>query len=365
MSRPCRSRSLSNGIGDERSFAALPPELPGILLAWYDQNARPLPWRADGDPYRVWVSEIMLQQTVAEVAARYYPYFLEAFPTVQALAEADLQALLKLWEGLGYYARARNMHKAARVICENYGGVFPNTYDALRRLPGVGGYTAGAVASICFNLPTPAVDANVARVVARIAGITEEITAAVKTRMENALRDIYPADRTGDFTQSLMELGALVCIPNGAPRCSQCPVSSLCAAYRDGTALSLPVKKRKPEKRREERTVFLLSSDGRLALRRRDGAGLLGGLWELPNVPGMLTEAEAVAQAESWGVVPEALKKAVRKSHAFTHIRWDMVCYELECRKTVPTFFWVARHGLQKSYPLPTAFKKFIDSEIG
>ncbi|SHI01817.1 A/G-specific DNA-adenine glycosylase [Sporobacter termitidis DSM 10068] len=342
---------------------ALPQLLPQALLAWYNKNARALPWRKDRDPYRVWVSEIMLQQTGAEVVARYYPRFLEAFPTVQALAGADEHALMKRWEGLGYYARARNMQKAARVIAEKYAGVFPDTYEALRELPGVGDYTAGAVASICFDRPTPAVDGNVIRVVARIAGIGDEITDAVKKSIAEALRAIYPTDRPGDFTQSLMELGAVVCLPNGQPRCALCPAAGLCAALRDGTALSLPVKKRKPEKKREERTVFLLSCGGSLALRHRENSGLLGGLWELPNVSGALDEAGAVRQAEAWGTRPAALIKALRRSHIFTHIRWDMVCYEIACREKTPDFTWVTARELRESYALPTAFSKFLDGE--
>jgi A/G-specific adenine glycosylase len=345
---------------------SLPAALPRLLLDWYDKNARPLPWRADDDPYRVWVSEIMLQQTGAEVVSGYYARFLEAFPTVGALAEADQQALLKLWEGLGYYARVRNMQKAARIVRDTYGGRFPDTYESLLALPGVGGYTAGAIASICYSRPTPAVDGNVVRVIARIAGITEEITEAVKQRIGEALRAIYPMDRAGDFTQSLMELGAVICVPNGKPSCmgcltgTPCPAAGLCAAYRDGTALSLPVKKRKPEKKREERTVFLLTCDGRLALRQRDEGGLLGGLWELPNVPGTLTDQDAVAQATAWGVRPCGIRSAVRASHVFTHIRWDMVCFTLECREASDRFVWVTGEELRQTYSLPTAFRKFL-----
>jgi A/G-specific adenine glycosylase len=340
---------------------ALPPELPRLLLDWYDRNARPLPWRRDRDPYRVWVSEVMLQQTGVEVVKEYYARFLEVFPTVERLAEADEAVLLKLWEGLGYYARARNMQKAARTVCDEYGGNFPDTYEALRLLPGVGPYTAGALASICFDLPAPAVDGNVVRVVTRVAGIRDEITDDVKKSIGTALRAVYPQKRRGDFTQSLMELGAVVCLPNGAPKCGICPIAGLCTAKRDGDAAALPIKPKKQPKRQEEHTVFLLKCLGGTALRRREGAGLLGGLWELPNVPGLLGEAEAVGQASRWGVRPAELKKATRRSHVFTHIRWDMVCYEIECLEPAAEFTWAGDGALRDTYSLPTAFRKFLE----
>jgi A/G-specific adenine glycosylase len=346
----------------EKSLYALPAGLPRLLLSWYDRNARPLPWRRDRDPYHVWISEVMLQQTGVEAVKKYYGRFLEAFPTVGALAEAGEQALLKLWEGLGYYTRAKNLQRAARHIVREYGGRFPDSYEAIAALPGVGPYTAGAIASICFDLPTPAVDGNVIRVITRIAGISDTVTEAVKKRIGDALRAIYPPERRGDFTQSLMELGAVVCVPNGPPKCDSCPAHALCRARKDGTALSLPVKAPKADKRRETRTVFILTCEDRLALRRRDGGGLLAGLWELPNVAGRLDETDAVATAAGWGARPAALLKATERRHVFTHVRWDMTCYHIRCRKQAPDFIWATPDELQRTYPLPTAFKKCLDS---
>ncbi len=344
-----------------QSYAELPPALPGLLLEWYDKNARPLPWRRDSDPYHVWLSEIMLQQTGVLVVKDYYRRFLAVFPTVQALAGAEEQTVLKLWEGLGYYSRARNLMKAARLIVNEHGGRFPDTYEKIIKLPGIGHYTAGAIASICFNRPTPAVDGNVVRVITRIAGIGDEVTEAVKKRITESLKAIYPADRPGDFTQSLMDLGAVVCIPNGTPKCGQCPVSDICAANRDGTAMSLPVKSQKQAKKQQELTVFLLSCGDDIALHRRGDSGLLAGLWELPNVPGRLNDTAAVALAAEWGVKPAALLRSFQRSHVFTHIKWDMVCYDIECGAQPDRFVWVSRRELSETYALPTAFRKLVE----
>ncbi len=271
--------------------------------------------------------------------------------------------MLKLWEGLGYYSRARNLMKTARIIVRDCGGRFPETQEEIAKLPGIGPYTAGAIASICFNQAAPAVDGNVVRVIARVMGLDDEVTEAVKKRITAALKAIYPLGRRGDFTQSLMELGAVVCIPNGAPKCAGCPVSGICTANRDGTALSLPVKRRKQEKRQEALTVFLLSCGGSIALRRRADSGLLAGLWELPNAPGSLPDTEAVAVAARWGVKPIALKKAFRRSHVFTHIKWDMLCYTIDCAAQPPCFEWVNRRDLSDTYALPTAFRKLVDED--
>ena len=342
----------------------IPGLLPQRLLAWYDSNARTLPWRIDKDPYRVWISEIMLQQTGVAVVKDYYARFLAVFPTIEALAAADEQKVLKLWEGLGYYSRARNLMKTAQVIIRDDGGRFPETYEEILKLPGIGPYTAGAIASICFDQPAPAVDGNVVRVIARIAGIYSEVSNAIKKSITASLKAIYPADRRGDFTQSLMELGAVVCIPNGAPKCASCPVSDLCIAHRDGTVMSLPVKKQKQPKKQQEFTVFLLSCGDSIALWRRGDSGLLAGLWELPNIPGILTDTEAVALAAEWGARPSALLRSSRRSHVFTHIKWDMVCYYIDCAAQANRFMWASRRQLSVMYPLPTAFKKLVDEHI-
>ena len=279
----------------------LPQQLPERLLEWYAAGHRDLPWRRDREPYHVWLSEVMLQQTRVEAVKGYYRRFLAELPDIPALAACPPDRLAKLWEGLGYYSRMRNLQKAAQVIVSAHGGVFPREYDAIRALPGVGDYTAGAIASICFGLPEPAVDGNVLRVLSRVTDDAAPVTdAAVKREYAARLREIYPAGRCGDFTQSLMELGATVCGPNSQPQCALCPLASLCLARANGTALLRPVKAPKKEKRTEEKTVFILRCGTRIAVRRRPEQGLLAGLWELPNVDGKCSAQQALAQAERW-----------------------------------------------------------------
>ena len=233
-------------------------QLPIPLLVWYRENARTLPWRSDPTPYHVWVSEIMLQQTRVAAVLDYYRRFLEAAPDVSTLAALPQDRLMKLWQGLGYYSRARNLQKAAKQVTEDHGGVFPNTYESIRALAGVGDYTAGAISSIAFGLPVPAVDGNVLRVCARITGDSGDIAApATKKRAAAALADIVPLDAPGDFNQALMELGATVCLPNGAPLCAKCPASDFCRAFQEGRTGELPVKPARKARRVEERTVYL------------------------------------------------------------------------------------------------------------
>ena len=336
--------------------------LPGLLLPWFAQHARALPWRSDREPYHVWLSEIMLQQTRVEAVKGYYARFLAAVPDIPALAAADPDALRKLWEGLGYYSRVRALHSAAQAIMAQYGGRFPQEFAEVRALPGIGDYTAGAICSICFDAPTPAVDGNVLRVVARCTGlracVDEERT---KREVRAALAAVYPAGRSGDFTQALMELGATVCLPNGAPACHTCPLAGRCAA-RDGGWRSLPVRREKKSRRREKRTVLLLRCDGMTAVRRRPEQGLLAGLWEFPNVPGHLDPAQAVALAEGWGVSPRELEREARRRHVFTHVEWDMRCFVLRCAAAPEgALHWVSREELEREIALPTAFRMFRD----
>ena len=263
------------------------------LLDWYRGHARVLPWRADREPYHVWLSEIMLQQTRVEAVRGYYARFLAAAPDAFALAALPEAQLLKLWEGLGYYNRARKAQECAREIAAR-GGVWPDTVEGLLALPGIGPYTAGAIASICFERPAAAVDGNVLRVCARVLDDATPIdNAAHKAALTAALSACYPAGHCGDFTQALMELGATVCGPNRAPQCEACPIAALCLARAHGTAAALPVKAPKRAKRAEEHTVFCLRCGDRLAVERRPSSGLLAGLWQLPNTPGLLDERPA------------------------------------------------------------------------
>ncbi len=337
--------------------------VPALLLPWFQENARVLPWRQDKNPYHVWLSEIMLQQTRVEAVRGYFLRFLEAFPDIAALAAAEEDAVLKQWEGLGYYSRARNLQKAARKIMEEHGGQFPREYADILALPGVGEYTAGAVSSICFEAPTPAVDGNVLRVSSRLTDSAKPIDLPkVKKEVTEALRRIYPEGRCGDFTQSLMELGSMVCIPK-TPRCDECPLSSVCLAEKHGTATLLPKKNPKRARRVSEKTVFFLTKDGKTAVQKRDASGLLAGLWELPNVEGKLSAAEAVQKVTDWGASPMAPTRALARVHIFTHAEWHMLCYYIPCKQTPAPFVWAEKEQLQNEIALPTAFRIFWEEK--
>ena len=338
-------------------------KLPAALLPWYEENKRDLPWRKDRDPYHVWLSEIMLQQTRVEAVKGYYARFLTALPTLQALAQSDDDALHKLWEGLGYYSRVRNLKKCAKVITQQYGGRFPKEYEKVLALPGIGAYTAGAVCSICFDQPTPAVDGNVLRVISRLTRDETPIDSpAYKTHVRQELAKVYPA-QAGDFTQALMELGATVCGPNRKPDCDACPCSAFCEGAKKGDAERFPVKLPKKEKRTEERTVFILSCNGYYALEKRPGKGLLAGLWQFPNCAGKLEMRDALRQAEMWGVHPRELKRQVERSHIFTHIRWDMRGIYMEVSECTGDFIWLTAAQVEKDAALPTAFRQFWEEE--
>ena len=303
-------------------------QLPIPLLQWYRENARVLPWRSDPTPYHVWVSEIMLQQTRVAAVLDYYRRFMEALPTVADLAAVEEDRLMKLWQGLGYYNRARNLQKAARQVAEDFGGVFPDTYEGLLTLSGVGEYTAGAIASIAFGVPVPAVDGNVLRVVARISGDGGDIA--------------RPA---------LMELGATVCLPNGAPLCDRCPAADFCTARREERTGELPVKAAKKARRIENRTVFLIFWGKKVALRRRPGRGLLAGLWEYPNE---LSPAPCPVEAAGLSGGPAG-------KHIFSHIEWHMTAQIVEAASPeLPEgWVWADRAALEREYAVPNAFQAF------
>lgn len=331
--------------------------LPIPLLLWYREHARVLPWRSDPTPYHVWVSEIMLQQTRVAAVLDYYRRFLEAAPSVADLAALPEEQLMKLWQGLGYYSRARNLQKAALQIMERHGGVFPNTYEDIRALAGIGDYTAGAVSSIAFHLPVPAVDGNVLRVSARICGDSGDIsTPAMKKKVTQALSSIIPVDAPGDFNQAMMELGATVCLPNGAPLCEQCPASGFCRAFQEGRTGELPVKAAKKARRVEERTIYLLFYENQVALRQRPGRGLLAGLWEYPNVLAQEPDPMPV-----WGLTPQTLEQVGRGKHIFSHIEWHMTALAgtLDSPQLPEGWVWADRSALRDIYAVPNAFQSF------
>lgn len=340
-------------------------ELSGIvepLLSWYDRCRRVLPWRENPTPYRVWVSEIMLQQTRVEAVKGYYERFLSELPDIRALAAAPEEKLLKLWEGLGYYSRARNLQKAAKLVAAQYDGKLPASYDELLKLPGFGAYTAGAVASIAFGIPVPAVDGNVLRVISRILASREDIAKPeVKAAVTETIQAILPVDRVGDFNQSLMELGATVCLPNGQPMCESCPVASMCEAYRQGATGEIPVKAAKKARRIEERTVFLLVNKGRVALRKRPDTGLLAGLWEFPSVEGALSADQTVNVLADWGLSTVKCNTLKAAKHIFTHIEWRMTGYLIQVDEVndFQGFVWADRTCLTEELTLPSAFQAY------
>ncbi len=332
------------------------------LLDWFSQNARVLPWRENRDPYRIWVSEIMLQQTRVEAVKAYFVRFLHTLPTIQALAQADEQTYLKLWEGLGYYSRVRNLHRAAVQVCESYGGIMPKTHAQLLQLPGIGDYTAGAVASIAYDERVPAVDGNVLRVIARLTADERFISdPKVKADLRTQVAAIVP-EQAGAFNQAIMELGALICVPNGAPKCADCPLLHLCVGAASGIAVGLPRKAPKRARTRVERTVFLLRCNGKVALHRRPEKGLLAKLWELPGVEVPLSPEQARAYLAEQQMDCAQIRSLRPAKHIFTHIEWHMTGYYVDLETFPPTddFCWVTPTDLRAAYALPSAFRAFL-----
>ncbi len=338
-------------------------KLPDVLLPWYYVNRRDLPWRADREPYHIWLSEIMLQQTRVEAVKGYYTHFLENLPTIEALASCDDDFLHKLWEGLGYYSRVRNLKKAAQVVMTEHNGKFPQKYEDVLALPGIGDYTAGAVCSIAYDLPTPAVDGNVLRVISRL---TQEDTPidlpAYKASVRERLAKVYPRE-AGDFTQALMELGATVCGPNRSPDCEKCPCHEFCGGAIQGTAEKFPVRSAKKQRKAEEKTVLIMSCDGQYALEKRPDSGLLAGLWQFPNVIGKLSPEEALKTVEAMGLAPRELFRQAERSHIFTHIRWDMRGFYLEVKEPAGNFVWRTAEEVESQAALPTAFRQFWEEK--
>ena len=335
-------------------------KIPEPLLRWYDAGARVLPWRENPEPYRVWVSEIMLQQTRVEAVKPYYERFLTALPTVRDLAEAPEEQLLKLWEGLGYYSRVRNLQKGARAVMERFGGQIPASFEDLRSLPGIGDYTAGAIASIAFGIRRPAVDGNVLRVVSRLLCSRDDILdPKVKRDTEAAVTRILP-ERVGDFNQSLMELGAMVCLPNGAPKCLTCPLREICLGYASGEAASLPVKAPKKARSQTARTLILLFCGKKAALQKRPGKGLLAGMWEPPAAEGTLSQQEARAHLEGLGVRVLRMEPLPPSRHIFTHTEWRMSAWRAETDAEAGPFTWAEPAQLRGEYALPSAFKAYL-----
>ena len=356
------------------------------LVDWFHDNARILRWRSEPTPYHIWVSEIMLQQTRVEAVKGYFDRFVDTLPDIAALAACPEEKLLKLWEGLGYYSRVRNLQKAAIRVMEEYDGKLPDSYDELQKLPGIGSYTAGAIASIAYGKPAPAVDGNVLRVTKRLMASFDDITKpAVKKELEQMITEvateaqeqgIYP----GDLSQALMELGAVVCLPVGKPLCDQCPLEALCrTVYQDPTMelwRQIPVKPVKKERKIEEKTIFVLrridaSGQEWLALNRREKKGLLAGLWELPGVSGKLSESEAMTILQEMQIDVQELWPLGEAKHIFSHVEWRMLGYAVqlgerherndreECSDLWKQMIWITEQELEEVYSLPTAFEAY------
>ena len=344
------------------------------LLAWFAEHARKLPWRVQPTAYRVWVSEIMLQQTRVEAVKPFYARFMEELPDVADLAACPEDRLLKLWEGLGYYSRVRNMQKAARIVCEQYGGVMPTDYETLFALPGIGSYTAGAIASIAGGEAAPAVDGNVLRVVTRICESRADITKqSVKKKVEADLRQVIPKDQPGAFNQAMMDLGATVCVPNGAPDCAACPVRQFCLSGADDSWTEIPVKAPKKPRRIEERTVFVIRDTERAVIQKRPKKGLLAGLYELPNVKGHLSADEALLAVRQMGFSPIRIRSLPEARHIFSHIEWQMQGYLVLVEDAdagevyVPLgpaqeLLFVEPSRTERDYPIPAAFAAYVTS---
>ena len=337
-------------------------QLPQALLPWFDEKKRDLPWRQDREAYHIWLSEIMLQQTRVEAVKGYYARFLEALPTVEALSKCDDDRLHKLWEGLGYYSRVRNLKKAAQVIMTDCHGCFPEKYEDILALPGIGEYTAGAICSIAFDQKRAAVDGNVLRVYSRLMNDDTSIDQPdFKAKVRRELEEIYPRS-AGDFTQALMELGATLCGPNWAPRCGECPCRQFCAANKAGTAEKLPVKLPKKSKKQEDRTVFILECEGKFALQKRPDRGLLASLWQFPNTDGAMEAADAVAWVESRAMPIKDVRRQLDKKHIFTHIVWNMRGFYMEVAKLNEEFCWFTAEQIAENAALPTAFRQFWEA---
>ena len=336
------------------------------VVAWYRKHRRNLPWREHPDAYRVWVSEIMLQQTRVEAVKPYYERFLEAFPDVAALAEAEEDKLLKMWEGLGYYNRVRNMQKAAQQVMTEHNGRFPQSYDEILKLSGIGNYTAGAISSFAYGIAKPAVDGNVLRVVSRLLASDADIMkASTRAQMERLIEEVIPIDAAADFNQGLIEIGAIVCVPNGEPKCEICPVAHLCKAKAQNIQMELPVKTKAKARRIEKRTVLIFRDNETVAIRKRPVKGLLAGLYELPNVEGHLTRKEVIEYGKEIGLTPIRVKKLASAKHIFSHVEWHMIGYEVlvdELEKNCSEkMIFAGREEIDRKYSIPSAFEAYIE----
>ena len=335
------------------------------LLDWYKNNKRALPWRDKNNAYYTWVSEIMLQQTRVEAVKPYFKRFIENLPDIPSLARCPEEKLLKLWEGLGYYNRVRNMQEAAKTVTQTYNGKIPEDFQAILSLKGIGSYTAGAIASIAYGIPVPAVDGNVLRVITRITEDSSDIMKlSAKKKIEQALMEIIPVSCPGDFNQALMELGAVICVPNGQPKCTQCPVARFCGAYKHGTIENYPVKSAKKARTIEDRTIFVIQDGAFTAIQKRPKKGLLAGLYEFPNTPGHLSREEAISYVENMGLEVLYIEELPDAKHIFSHIEWRMTAYRIKVssfeKAQKEKLIFADRKQTDNAYAIPSAFGAYV-----
>jgi len=338
-------------------------EIVEPAITWFDKHKRAMPWREDREAYHIWVSEIMLQQTRVQAVIEYYLRFMKALPSVEDLARCPEDELMKLWEGLGYYNRARNLKEAANTIVTTYGGKMPETTEELLSLKGIGDYTARAIASQAFGVPVVAVDGNVLRLVTRLSRDNTDIgKASFKRQVEGCLDLVSPPDRAGDFCQALMELGACICLPNAQPDCENCPLKAFCESYRHQDMQSYPVKQKAKERRIENRTILILRYQDHVVLSKRGKTGLLAGLYEFPGKKGFLSEKEVVQSVKAMGFSPLKVRKMEPAKHIFSHVEWHMEGYEVRLDETLvlpEETILASVSEMEERYCLPAAFEGF------
>ncbi|MBU1020110.1 MAG: A/G-specific adenine glycosylase [Firmicutes bacterium] len=337
-------------------------EFENHLLLWYEQSKRVLPWRDNPTPYRVWISEIMLQQTRVEAVIPYFNRFISHLPDVYTLSLVEDDFLNKLWEGLGYYSRVRNLKKAAVQIVENFGGVIPNNQKDLESLPGIGNYTSGAILSIAFQQPFTAVDGNVLRVFARLTAYRENIKDPnFKKEIKQLVFSLLPKTRVGDFNQGLMEIGSTVCLPNGTPLCMVCPLQSFCESFANNIVSEIPVKQVKKKRRIEKKTVLIMSCDSLYAIEQRGNSGLLAGLYQFPLLEGHVT-LKAIQEAYKDAL---DIKEIEPSKHIFTHLEWEIKAYSMLVKRKENNYIWVNKKEIENTYSIPNAFMKYKKMILG
>ena len=330
------------------------------LLKWFRENKRSLPWRETNDSYKIWISEIMLQQTRVEAVKEYYLRFIKEIPTLQDLANIEEDKLLKLWEGLGYYSRAINLQKCAKQLVENNQKELPKTFDELKSLPGIGPYAAASIGSIAYHLKTPAIDGNVLRVMTRLLEDDRDIlNRKVRDDYFEKLKQIMP-NNTRDFTEGLMELGALICLPNGEPKCENCPLSFMCRSYKHQTMMEYPKKKKEAKRKIEEKTIMILEYENKIAILKRPEKGLLASLYEFYNLNEKHTRKSIIKELEKDKILYEKIKPLGNAKHIFSHIEWHMTGFLILCKKKPPKeFLWVTKEELQNHYSIPKAYSYY------